>query len=314
MDLPTIPHKLKEWDIHVIDSLTLILSIEGENFDFKGHDFNKRNDELYVELCSMSNSLGGYIVLGIEECKAPNGFDQGQEDKINQSISNSCYNVEPTPSIQVEMVYEDDRSIFFPVIQIHNIEVHKPHFTKNRCQCYIRVGNSSKPASTTMVLNLLTDFKARRDNVQRLISTTKFVEESLMFMSSQLESINPSTIERITPIDLSNFRDSISLTEWLISDQMGGHIDSNKDNRFYSYKGGIYSNLRQLESLNLYINTYNNEICQSRKEEIKQYLCATQFWCPKRQGIDQMLWFLDGIIRIYKIQYIVNVLRQCKER
>jgi hypothetical protein len=78
---------------------------------------------------------------------------------------------------------------------------------------------------------------------------------------------------------------------------MGGHIDNNKHNRFYSYKGGIYSNLRQLESLNLYINSYNNEICQSRKEEIKQYLCATQFWCPKRQGIDQMLRFLDGIIR-----------------
>jgi hypothetical protein len=159
-----------------------------------------------------------------------------------------------------------------------------------------------------MVLNLLTDFKARRDNVQRLISTTKFVKESLMFTSSQLESINPSTIERITPIDLSNFRDSLSLTEWLLSDQMGGHIDNNKDNRFYSYKGGIYSiqfysylfytiYLFQLESLNLYINSYNNEICQSRKEEIKQYLCATQFWCPKRQGIDQMLRFLDGIIR-----------------
>ena len=124
----------------MIDSLTLILSIESENFDFKGHDFNKGNDELYVELCSMSNSLGGHIVLGIEECKAPNGdiikfvkngFDQGQEDKIKQSISNSCYNVEPTPSVQVEMVYEDDRSKFFPVIQIHNIEVHKPHFTKN---------------------------------------------------------------------------------------------------------------------------------------------------------------------------------------
>jgi predicted HTH transcriptional regulator len=111
MDLPIIPHDLKEWDIRVIDSLTLILSIESENFDFKGHDFNKRYDELYVELCSMSNSLGGYIVLGVEECKAPNG--QGQEDKIKQSISNSCYNVEPTSSVLVELVYEDDRSNFF---------------------------------------------------------------------------------------------------------------------------------------------------------------------------------------------------------
>ena len=42
MALPTIPHKLEDWNIKVI-----VLSIESENFDFKGHDFNKTKDELY---------------------------------------------------------------------------------------------------------------------------------------------------------------------------------------------------------------------------------------------------------------------------
>jgi predicted HTH transcriptional regulator len=74
---------------------------------FKGHDFNKGNDELYVELCAMSNSLGGYIVLGIEEHKAPNG-------DIIKFVKNR---------FERGKKFEDDSSKFFPVIQIDNIEV-----------------------------------------------------------------------------------------------------------------------------------------------------------------------------------------------
>jgi hypothetical protein len=47
MSIPTIPSRLEDWNIQVIDSLLPILSIESETFDFKGHDFNKRSDELY---------------------------------------------------------------------------------------------------------------------------------------------------------------------------------------------------------------------------------------------------------------------------
>jgi hypothetical protein len=75
---------------------------------------------------------------------------------------------------------------------------------------------------------------------------------------------------------------------------MGGHIS----NKFDSYQGGIYSNLRKLESLNLYIYAYNNEIREDRKKEIKQYICDSQLWCPDRQEINQMILFLEGIIKI----------------
>ena len=75
---------------------------------------------------------------------------------------------------------------------------------------------------------------------------------------------------------------------------MGGHIN----NKFDSYQSGIYSNLRKLESLNLYIYAYNNELREDKKREIKQYICDSQFWCPNRQESDQMVLFLDGISKI----------------
>ncbi|MFZ0512509.1 MAG: hypothetical protein WAM14_12950 [Candidatus Nitrosopolaris sp.] len=114
-----------------------------------------------------------------------------------------------------------------------------------------------------------------------------------MFTSTELESVDLSGIGKIMTVDLSIFKDSVSATEWLLSDknQIGGHVNDNFD----SSQGDIYSNLRKLESLNLYINAYNNEICQNNKEKIKKYLGDTQFWCPGRQQISQMILFLDGI-------------------
>jgi predicted HTH transcriptional regulator len=172
MSIPKIPNRLKDWDIYIVDGLLSILSIESETFDFKGHDFSK---ELHCDLCAMANTCGGYIVLGIDEVKAPNGkiirfikkgFERSEEEKINQIVANNMYNVDPTPNIeQPWMVYEEDEKYFYPVIRVISVDYWKPYFTKSRCQCYVRVGNTSKPAGRTVVLNLLSDFKERKKGV-----------------------------------------------------------------------------------------------------------------------------------------------------
>lgn len=91
--MPNIPKDLNDWNIQVIDSLLPIPSIEGDTFDFKGNILDKRFDELYNDFCAMSNSLGGIMVLGIREEKAPDGtlvrfvkegFDVGKEDMVGQ--------------------------------------------------------------------------------------------------------------------------------------------------------------------------------------------------------------------------------------
>src|SRR5712691_11157279 len=181
---PIIPPKLEDWNIQVIDALLPILSIESETFDFKGHDFNRKSDELYNDFCAMANTSGGYIVLGIDEKKAPDGkiikfikkgFEPGDEEKINQSVANNIHNVEPMPNIQQPMmVYEKDEKNFYSIIKISSVDIRKPYFTKNRCQCYVRVGNTSKPASRTVVLNLLSGFTERKNSVIKLRLATNF--------------------------------------------------------------------------------------------------------------------------------------------
>jgi|GEM_PF-3253023 predicted HTH transcriptional regulator len=171
----------------------------------------------------MANTSGGYIVLGIDEQKAPDGkiikfikkgFEPGDEEKINQSVANNIHNVEPMPNIQPPMmVYEQGGKNFYSVLKINSVDIRKPYFTKNCCQCYVRVGNTSKPASRTFVLNLLSDFKERKNSVIKLRQATNFVKESLMFTSTELESVDPSGIGKIMTVDLSIFKDSVSTTE-----------------------------------------------------------------------------------------------------
>jgi predicted HTH transcriptional regulator len=173
MSIPTIPSRLEDWNIHDIDSLLPILSIESETFDFKGHDFNKRSDELYCDFCAMANTSGGYIVLGIDEERAPdgkiirfikNGFERGEEDKINQTIANNMYSVDPTPNIEQRSkpVYEKDEKYFYPVIRVNSVERWKPYFTKTRCQCYVRVGNTQNPQAEQSYLTYSANSKKER--------------------------------------------------------------------------------------------------------------------------------------------------------
>ena len=182
MSIPSIPHNVQDWNIVVIDNLIPILSIESETFDFKGKDFNKKNDELYNDICAMANTSGGHIVLGIGEDKATDGslirfvkdgFPRGEENKVNQRIAENMYNIEPTPSIETHLlVYEKGEKKFYPVIKIKSIDFQKPYFTKNRGQCYIRVGNSSRHASRTIILNLFSNYRQRKIEVQKFTSSS----------------------------------------------------------------------------------------------------------------------------------------------
>jgi Alcohol dehydrogenase GroES-like domain len=63
---------------------------------------------------------------------------------------------DPTPNIEKPLtpVYENDEKYFYPVIRVSSVERWKPYFTKTRCQCYVRVGNTTKLAGRTDFLLL----------------------------------------------------------------------------------------------------------------------------------------------------------------
>ena len=196
--------RLEDYDIAVINSLINKRNVESETFDFKGKKAAKGND-LSKDFCAMANTFGGIIVLGIDEIKnngvlvgfKKNGFrtNADDEDKIKQIFGNNMHEVEPTPLIDSMPVYEqDDSSIYFMVIRTEGKEINRPYFLRNTGQCYVRVGNSSKPASRSVILNLFSSFIERRKSAQKLLAYTEILKEELINVSKDMgRQINPET-------------------------------------------------------------------------------------------------------------------------
>lgn len=176
------------------------------------------------------------------------------------------------------------------------IDTNKPYFTKNRGQCYIRVGNTNQIASRGVILNLHRNLIDRVKSVQKLQVAVKYFKESFMLTVEELENIDPNGIQRIPLVDLRILVESIISNEWLLLQKglLGGHTDNN----FNTQTIGTYWYLRELEKLNTYLASYNSENDISKKIAIKHYLCNSQFWCPERQQARTIIGFLDSLNRI----------------
>ena len=157
-----IPDKLEDWNIQIIDCLTSLRDIESETFDFKGADFK----ELYNHLCAMANTLGGTIVLGIDEVKdqqghltkyKKTGFANNKEDNVRNRVNNAMVNVEPIPNVSIRNV-SDTNNKFYTVLKVENENSNKPDFVKGSGQCYVRIGASSLPVTRTAIINVFTKF------------------------------------------------------------------------------------------------------------------------------------------------------------
>jgi hypothetical protein len=149
----------------------------------------------------------------------------------------------------------------------------------------MRVGNSSKPASRSIILNLLNNFLERRNSVQRLRIITNFLKESLKSTIEEIEPFHPQSI--ITPIDLRILKDTLVLTEWFLSENqlMGGHLSP------HSQSHGVYTRLRDLELLNLYIQEYNSTV------DIQKKIKERQYWHIKSTKYEDRIAFWDGIVK-----------------
>jgi hypothetical protein len=157
--------------------------------------------------------------------------------------------------------------------------------------CYVRIGNSSKPASRTTVLNLFSDYREKKASVEGLRITATFAKESLISISNDLKEAGDTRM--IPPIDLQSLKNAILSNEWLLSQKrlLGGH----KGNDYKSQELGAYYHLRELEILNMYLDIYNTQHSTTTKEQVKRRLCEEQFWCPGRMKVKDTISFLDAI-------------------
>ena len=288
-----IPNNLDEWNIKVIDKLIQFRDIESETFDFKGSKF----DDLHEDICGMANTNGGFLVLGVAEKKGSDskvilgfqkvGFDKGKEDYIIREVGNNIVRIDPEPEVTWKHIY--DKTKFFTVLKINNVTSKKPHFIKNREQCYVRIHNSSRPASRSTILALFSKSVERLQSVEKLMVTVGLVKESLMHTSGDIHSTSPPTgTMRIVSIDLSFLRNAVLSCEWfLIENDLLGHHTSQS-----GYTEGVNSILYKLERLNNYIHAFNQE----NNEKVRDQLTSQLFsWSYGSSEVESVIKFLDKL-------------------
>ena len=291
-----IPEKIQNWNIDTINELIKYKDVESERLDFKSEI-----NELYDHICAMANTSGGFLVIGIKEIKSADGksiiklekkgFKDGEQDSVKTQIGNSCYNIEPNPSVRVETISDDE--LFYPVIKIENEISKKPFFIKGKSQCFVRIDNSTRPASRTTIMNLFGNSIEIKNNIERLRVSALILKESIMHVSSDASNLRWDSPMKITTINLDFIRDVVLITEKFLreNDLFGEHTGQS------SYTGGINSILYRLETFNTYAQAYN----LAQDNENRRLMCGQMMsWGTGSHNVNDTITFLDKIDTICK--------------
>lgn len=291
MALVTIPEKLEDWKIETINELIKYTGIESENFDFK-----KEPNEITKHICAFANTVGGFIVLGVEEIRGSDsttiaefkkvGFTEGKQDSIRLQVGNNVSNLEPIPT--VNLVHLSDGQKFFTVIKIENEITKKPVFLRNTGQCYVRIQNSSQLASRTTMANLFSTSMTMKSDVEKIRTACLLVKESLLHTSNENSSAHPASSMKIPMIDLTFLREAILSAEWFLKekDLFGRHTGD------YSYTEGITSIMHRIELMNTYIEAYNRATNEEERRALSHQLDP---WKTTRSSLNDIVKFLDKV-------------------
>lgn len=275
MTLPSIPEKINDWDLRLLDELLQIRDIERETFDFKtvvlGN--NPVPSDLHNDICAMANTDGGYLFLGIGEIKDKSkvvgfkkiGFEKGKEDIVGRTVNEHRLRVEPIPKIDILHLPDGDR--FYTILKIILEDFEKPFFIRERAQCYVRIGSSTRPASRNTIIRLFANMNRRLDDIENLRITTVLLRESFMHTVKRIGDAHPDIRTKITPIDLTLIRSAILQSEWFLAKKkLLGGMERN------GYTVGITTFLHVFEQLNIYINSYNSGPDKRDREYFFDYL------------------------------------------
>ncbi len=293
MGLINKPQKLEDWNLNVINELINYPDIESENFDFK-----KEPNELSEHICAMANTVGGFIVLGIEEEKATDGktiirfkksgFRGGEQDYITRQVGNQIIVIEPTPSLNISNILDGDK--FFTIIKIENENSKKPFILKDKGQCYVRIHNSSRPASRTTILKLFSSSIKEKKDVEVLKIACLITKELLLHSGETISFTNFQSSMKIPIVDLTLLRAVILKADWFLMerDLLGAH------NSAGGYSSGISSTLHKIGQMNTYIKSYNMASNEIERKELKSQLTS---WNSQSSELHQIRRLLEDLIK-----------------
>lgn len=288
MKLPTIPENPFEWDLTTLEDLINIPEIESETFDFK-----KEPNELEEHICAMANTRGGIIVLGIKEIKSEDGkriirfekqgFPVGKEETIVNQIANSAYNIEPIPEVKIEPLKDNGR--FYTILKIESKNAEKPYFVKNTDQCFIRLHNSKRRASRSIILNLFSSVTQRKENIERLRSASYVLQEEISQTLDFLKELKPNSRSNTAPVDLTFIRNAVLEADYFLREN---NLWGKSPNNFPFV-------FNTVELVNSYIRDFfNGSLNYGVRGEIINKLTGTGFIYPG--NINQVLKFLEQVI------------------
>lgn len=255
MSFSAPPMKLEDWTIEILDALVLHPEIENETFDFK----EKQMGELSHGICAMANLSGGVIVIGIAQVGSgqkverfeKKGFDKGEEDSVNNRISSHLYQIQPVPKIRTLPLPDGEK--FYMLLRVEAIIKYRPYVVNG--QCFIRVFNSSVPASRETILNLCKLTIDRKLNVEMLGSVTTLIRKSI----DKFDEVNRT---RDIPlgwalVDVDWFASAGFNCNWLLAEN--NLLLENPERTGPDYSEGFYTTIRQLRQLNNSIELYNKK-------------------------------------------------------
>lgn len=301
MNLSKLPEKLSDWNIEILNSLLNIPGIERDNFEFKAAVNKEKSpvpSDIYKDFCAMANTNGGIIIIGVDQIKdergniigyKKTGFDKGKEDAVGLAISHAINNVEPTPIYDSSTIDEDNK--FYVILSIVSTDLKKPYFTRNGCQCFVRIGSSSEPASRSTIINLFSNLNKKKTEVEKLRVAIKLVKESLLHTSHEIKIADVRNHIKVPAIDLVFLRDAAISAEWfLMENKIFGEVGERG-----GYTEGITSTIYQLDWLNTYIQAWNLEYVENTRRMLIDKL---EEWIPERANMRKTIEFMDRVIKL----------------
>ena len=104
----------------------------GENIttEFKNTS-NELPKNLFETICAFLNTIGGYIILGVNDQKEIIGIDESVKDKLKKDFSSLCTNKEviyPTVILQLNEININKKTLLYVEVE-ESDEIHK---TKNK--------------------------------------------------------------------------------------------------------------------------------------------------------------------------------------
>lgn len=152
----------KRWDkLRSTDVEKFLMGDVDENFFFEFKADDETSTKLMKEISALSNTYGGYILLGVNDDKTIGGCQKWTEQRIHTTIHDS---ITPIPNFDVKKFKIQNKIVL--VIKIE--EGTMPPYITNKGEIYERVSSGSFPIKDSSKLTQL--YNKRIDQLEKIKS------------------------------------------------------------------------------------------------------------------------------------------------